>query len=406
MRDTFVGALSCALLLVCGVAFGEPGDGIRAGEFVITPSILAEAGYQSNVHLLAHPNRVDHPDDWLLRLVPQVTLERTGGRAKIQAHALYDWRKYAYNPELDAHDNFEVGAATVVNEGRVLSLTLEDRFRIHSRPAELELLGNYRRISNAARASTLYRPGGALEVKPSVFWNYDRFTADTREFAERHTEGVQVDTRWAFLSRTVIAVTGEGGTVQYTESLSLPGVASRDVNSGSTWWRIDAGVVGQVRPKASIALKAGYGQARYRRNESLTDLRGITATAKAEWAPRVTMMVAGGYERTFQDVFFTNFNVVDRFFLNYRHILAGEWLVQSAAIAEWQEYSEPFPRRDLVFRFEPSVRRVIRKWADAGVAYGVERRWSNEGFYLAGASPDAPSDYVTHRFMATANARF
>ena len=183
-------------------------------------------------------------------------------------------------------------------------------------------------------------------------------------------------------------------------------MVNRDVNSGSNWWRIDAGVVGQVRPKTSIALKAGYGQARYRRGESLDDLRGITATAKAEWTPRVTMRLAGGYERTFQDVFFTNFDVVDRFFLNYRHLLAGEWLLQSGAIAEWQEYSEPFPRRDFVVRFEPSVRRVIRKWADVGVAYGIERRWSSEGALPAGPSDDAPSDYLTQRFMATANARF
>ena len=107
-----------------------------------------------------------------------------------------------------------------------------------------------------------------------------------------------------------------------------------------------------------------------------------------------------------RDVFFTNFDVVDRLFLRYRHLLAGAWLVSGATTAEWQEYSKPFSRRDFVLRVEPGVRRVLKKWADVGVAYAYEQRWSNEGSFLTVASSDAPSDYATHRFMATANLQF
>ncbi len=392
-------------LFAAAAAQAEPGDGVRLGEYDIRPSVAVEGGYQTNVFLLSRTGALDAPNDWILRITPQIAVERAGGRAKLSVFALYDWRKYAYNPELDARDNFEVGASTSVNEDRVLGVQLEERFRIQSRPAELELLGNYRRSSNTARVSTAYRPGGALEVRPQGYWHWDRFSAERRSYAERHTTGAIVDARWAFLARTVVAANAEVGEVRYVDTIDLPSAPGTGVNSGSIFWRVESGIVGQVSPKVSVAIKGGFGQAHYRRGEDLNDARGVLATIKGEWTPRVTNVLAAGYERTFSDVFFTNFDVVDRVFVRYRHLLAGEWLASASAIAERQEYSQPFARKDVVARFEPSVRRVIRKWADVGVSYSWEQRWSKEGAPTPGAVPgaDAPNDYVTHRLILTAN---
>jgi len=397
------------MLAACVVplrALAGPGDGIRLGEVVIHPSVQTEIGYQSNVHLLDRPGDTDSPDDWWLRIVPQVKAEKNGGRARFALHALYDWRKYAYNTELDSFQDFEVGAAVNVNEERPLSLALENRTRAQSRPSELELYGRHHRLSNTARVSTMYKPGTALEVKPSAFWYYDKFTASgSRDvFAEKHTTGVGADARWAFLSRTVLAFTGEGGQVRYTESIPLP-QAGRDVNTGSYWWHGEGGLVGQVRPKINIALKLGYGQAVYDDGESLNDVRGITALAKVEWIPRATNHVTLAYDRDFRDVYFTNFRINDRVSASYRHLLAGVWLGEARGAFAWQTYSEPFERRDQVARTDLSMRRVLREWADVGLSYGYEQRWSNEsGVAFPNADPE--SDYVTHRGMLTGNIQW
>ena len=408
--NTWTAAIAAALV-GCACALprsveAAPGDGIRVGEVVIHPGVQTELGFQSNVHLLAEPLDVDHPDDWWVRIVPRIEAEKNGGRARFSLLALYDWRKYAYNTELDSFQDFELGAALSVNEERPLALAVENRMRSQSRPSELDLYGNHRRLSNAARVSTLYKPGGALEVKPSAFWNYDKFSAsETRDvFAEKHTTGAAVDARWAFLSRTVLAVTGEGGQVRYTESVPLP-AAGRDVNSGSNWWHAEAGLVGQVRPKVNIALKLGYGQAVYPKGESLSDARGVTALAKMEWVPRATNHVSLAYDRDFRDVFFTNFRVSDRITATYRHLLAGEWLAEAAGAAAWQQYSEPFDRRDFVTRSDLSMRRVLREWADVGLSYGFERRWSSET-QVSYPSADPESDYTTHRVLLTGDVRW
>jgi len=397
------------LLVGCGLpsrALAGPGDGIRLGEVVIRPSVQSEIGYQSNVHLLSEPLDTDHPDDWWVRLVPQVKAEKDGGRARFVLHALYDWRKYAYNTELDSFSDFEVGGALNVNEERPLSLAVENRTRAQSRPSELELYGSHRRLSNSARVSTLYKPGSALEVKPTAFWDYDKFTAtnSNRIFAEKHTTGVGADARWAFLSRTVLAVTGEGGQVRYTESVPLP-QAGRDVNTGSYWWHAETGLVGQVRPKVNLALKIGYGQAIYDDGESLDDVRGITALAKAEWIPRATNHVTLAYDRDFRDVYFTNFRVSDRVSATYRHLLAGVWLGEASGAFAWQTYSEPFKRRDQVARTDLSMRRVLREWADVGLSYGFEQRWSRERT-VTYPNADPESDYATHRVLLTGNIQW
>lgn len=386
-----------------------PGDGIRLGEVVIHPSVQTELAWQSNVHRLEEPLDRQHPDDWWLRIAPQIRAEKSGGRARFALHALYDWRKYAYNTELDSFDDFEVGGALSVNEDRQLALAVENRTRAQSQPAEFELFGNHRRLSNAARVTTVYKPGSALEVKPGVFWNYDKFSSTGETdvtFAEKHTTGAIVDARWAFLSRTVLALTGEGGRVNYTESVPLAPPAGRDVNTGSNWWHAEAGVVGQVRPKVNLALKVGYGQAVYRRGESLRDLRGVTALAKVEWIPRATNHVMLAYDRSFRDVFFTNFRVSDRISAGYRHLIRGSWLAEASGAGAWQQYSEPFERRDFVARGDLAIRRVLREWADVGLAYGGERRWSNEPGPGVSRAGDPESDYVTHRVMLTGNVQW
>lgn len=374
---------------------------------MIHPGVQTELGYQSNVHLLAEPSEADTPHDWWLRIVPQIKAEKNGGRTRFALHALYDWRKYAYNTELDSYGDFEVGAAMNVNEERPLSLALENRVRAQSRPSELELYGSHRRLSNTARVSSMYKPGSALEVKPSVFWYYDKFTSTGtgRIFAEKHTTGAGADARWAFLSRTVLAVTGEGGQVRYTESIPLPAAAGRDVNSGSYWWHAETGLVGQVRPKINIALKVGYGQAVYDDGESLDDVRGITALAKVEWIPRATNHVTLAYDRDFRDVYFTNFRISDRVSASYRHLLGGVWLGEASGAFAWQTYSEPFERRDEVAQTALSMRRVLREWADVGLSYGYEQRWSSESS-VAFASSDPESDYSTHRVMLTGNVQW
>lgn len=388
------------------VALAGPGDGIRLGEVVIHPSVATETGWQSNVHLLDEPLETSNPDDYWIRIAPQIKAEKNGGRAKFSLHALYDWRKYAYNTELDSFRDFEVGAALSVNDERPLSVALENRTRAQSRPSELELYGSHRRLSNAARLSSLYKPGSALEVRPSVFWEYDKFSAtgSGRVFAEKHTTGAGADARWAFLSRTVLAVTAEGGQVRYTESLPLP-ASNRDVNAGSYWWHAETGLVGQVRPKINLALKVGYGQAIYEDGESLDDARGLTALAKVEWIPRATNHVTLAYDRDFRDVYFTNFRVSDRVSASYRHLLAGVWLGEASGAFAWQHYSEPFERRDTVARTDLSMRRVLREWADVGLSYGYEQRWSRERS-VAYPSADPESDYTTHRVLLTGNIQW
>lgn len=409
IRSSFAFAMFAVACLVPSGAKAGPGDGIRLGEVVVHPSVQTEVAWQSNVYRLAEPLERQHPDDWWLRVVPQIKAEKSGGRARFALHALYDWRKYAYNTELDSFDDFEVGAALSVNDDRQLALAVENRTRAQSQPAEFELFGNHRRLSNAARVSTVYKPGSALEVKPGLFWHYDKFTSTGDldvTFAEKHTTGANVEARWAFLSRTVLAVTGEGGKVDYTQSVPIASPTGPDVNTGSNWWHAEAGVVGQVRPKVNVALKAGYGQAIYRRGESLRDLRGVTALAKIEWIPRATNHVALSYDRTFRDVFFTNFRVSDRLSAGYRHLLGGVWLAEASGTGAWQQYSEPFERRDFVARGDVSMRRVLREWADVGLAYGLERRWSDEETLELPQGGDPESDYVTHRVMFTGNVQW
>ncbi|MFZ5475783.1 MAG: hypothetical protein ACOZNI_03315 [Myxococcota bacterium] len=362
-------------LLACwpAVAVAAPGDHIRTGDTVITPSVATGLEFHSNAYLA---DGVDQPVfpalAWTLN--PRLRLDLEGEDLQLNFGAGWAMKKFidltpdAINlSNLDRFSDVDATLGIHALNRNLLGLRLDNAFEIASTPTELPTSGqnaNLVHLSNDLNAGVAIRPGSALELAVLGNLGIDRYNVPAElttdpNINNRATYGPMLQGSWKFLPKTKLV--GSGSVVWHKWENNLvasvaPDVEGLDYGSyigkpDSLVWRTSWGIRGQFTDKLAASAELGYGQMYYDEESVLADAgavagssaeldvtgeesfardltsfsEGFTINAQVAYAPIRGHQVLLGYRKDFQDAFFTNYVAYNYVFLRYEGLYASRF---------------------------------------------------------------------------------
>ncbi len=368
-----VGVLGLAFAASTAVA--APGDHLRLGDAVITPSVMTGMEYHSNVYLAdGRDQAINGALAWVLN--PGLSLELKGKKLSVSLGMAWNIRKYL---DLAAEDGINVQNADRLSDSSttlalnalpegLIGARLEDKFDIQNLPAELPTAdsnSNIVHISNDATGGLAIHPGSALEIGVLGNLGLDAYTlpdelveSGTANINNRVSFGPVVNARWKFLPKTsllgmasvnwtkwqnnfVYALGPETEQVDYGDFLGKPDALA---------WRTQWGVRGQFTDRFAVGAELGYGQMYYDEATTLVDGASLVSEGSAEldltgeetfakdltsfsegllvnalvaYAPAKGHSFTLGYRKDFQDAFFTNYVAYNYLFLRYQGLFVA-----------------------------------------------------------------------------------
>lgn len=382
-RTTRRVALPAALWAIgcwSGVALAAPGDHVRAGDAVITPSLTTGLEYHSNVYLSddkTPQSAAFGGTAWILQ--PRVGLELEGADVQFNLGAGWGVRKYLDfnedNPQLqnaDRFNDFDANLGLAALNRNVIGLRLDDKFEIQNSPSEMPTLvdgnANVVHLSNDLNGGIAVRPGSALELGVLGNLGFDRYTVPEEIFLEKQGDpninnranyGPVLDIKWRFLPKTTLSLGGSLNWLRWDNNLvEALGPEVEGASYGAYIgkpdafaWRTGLGLKGQFTAKLALAAEIGYGQMLYDEQSVIDSAAGVpstsnelaqvgeetfardltsfgegfTANAQVAYAPIKGQTFTLGYKKDFQDAFFTNYVVYNYAFLRYEGLFASRF---------------------------------------------------------------------------------
>ncbi len=414
-----------ALLAWSGAAMAAPGDHVRVGDATITPSVMTGLEYHTNVYLEdGYRDPVVGAPSWVLSPRIKIDLDRpdwkfeAGGGYALKVFIDVAPKDGINVPNLNQYTNFDANIGLNVLTRSLVGLRLEDRLEVKNSPAETQTAegnANIVTTSNDTTGGIVVRPGSALEIGVLGRLGVDNYnvpyallegTTDPN-LNNRLNYGPVLDARWRFLPKTsltslssvtwnrwdthLVSALGPVSGVDYGEFLGKP---------DSVIWKSLWGVRGQVTPKIAIQLAAGYGQAYYDEQSVLdeagsldpssteldlvgtenfgTDLtsasQGLLANAQVSWAPVAGQNLIVGYQKDFQDAFFTNYVLYNYGFFRYEGTFATRFGVSGELTYRLDGFHGEVARHDSNVTAKAAVSYVLTDYLTTALAGGwVER---------------------------------
>lgn len=407
-------------------AGASPGDHIRLGDVLLTPSLMTGFEYHTNVYLedgyTGDP--VVGAPAWVV--VPRAKLDLDRPDWKFELGAGYGLKMFI-DPDpkdginvqnLNQYTNFDANLGLNILTRSLLGVRLEDRLDVKNAPAETQTAegnSNVVTTSNDALGGVVVRPGSALEIGVLGRLGVDNYNVPNillegttnPNLNNRLSYGPFLDARWRFLPKTsltsatsftwnrwndhIVAALGPDVGVSYGEFLGKP---------DSFIWKTLWGVKGQVTPKIAVQVQAGYGQAWYDEQtvldeggaiagssteldttgeetfaRDLTDFgEGLLLNGQVSWAPVAGHNLIVGYQKDFQDAFFTNYVLFNYVLLRYEGAFAGRVGVNAEVNYRLDGYHGEVARHDSNFGAKAAVSYKFSDFLSAGLAGGWSER--------------------------------
>lgn len=348
-------------------AVAAPGDHVRLGNAVLTPSAMTGFEYHSNIYLADGREQEEVGAlAWVLK--PELELKLENEKVQFDFGAGWGLKKFidfaprdAFNVQnADRFTDFNASLGINALTQSVIGLRLDDKFEIQNTPGELptaEVSSNIVHVSNDTNGGIVIRPGSALEIGVLGNVGLDRYTlpedlVETKaNINNRVSYGPALNGSWKFLPKTslvgsasvnwtkwennlITAIGPEADGVDYGQYLGKPDALA---------WRTMWGVRGQLTQKLAAGAELGYGQMYYDEQTVLDaagslpgssaeidtigedtfarDLtsfsEGFLVNAQIAYAPVRNHKFTFGYRKDFQDAFFTNYVAFNYLFLRY-----------------------------------------------------------------------------------------
>jgi len=265
--------------------------GIRAGAFIIVPSVEIFGGHDSN------PTSADPPEDslfWRTRGAIDVESDwiRHAFRGRIEA----GYRAYDDFPEEDAPD-YAADAALRLDAREDLRFDFALRAtRDSDTRGDPELVGVTSMSENdrfSGSAGFVYKPN-RLSISPTV--EFDRRDFGDPDLADRDYSEYEVRLRTGYELSPMLEPFVEASFNQRTYDED---VNDNGVEHDSDGWRTYAGLRLEPNPIWALEAKIGYGEQRAE-EDWIPELRGAVAQGTLIWRPSVLTEVRLTAERDFE----------------------------------------------------------------------------------------------------------
>lgn len=404
------GAGLLASVLLPAIAAAEPGEHIRAGEATITPSISIGSETRTNVY---------HAEDSAtvgtnLMVAPGIEISTSSAAIDFSAHGNYELRKYFSDAALDRYNDFDIGADLSAGKTSPIGLRLSEGVGLRNFAAETSITQRpyQSQFRNQTTGAIVLRPGGALEFSVGGLFAYDDYKTPGSDgsFNRKSSYGPTLEAAWKFFPRTAVLVSGSYTFVDWANNTLTLEDGSTPLGSAlgvadSQQLRLRAGLRGRVTERLVVEVLAGYGSGNYDETSVSTgeggafdlDVNGlqrllVNVNGRYTFGEGDTLTV--GYDKNFEDSFFTNFNAYNRIYGSIDAMFGPKFGAGARVDSRFEAYQGEVIRDDIYITGGVNAAYYFKDWASIGVNGGVTQRTSN----------NAEAEYTD--FLVAAQASF
>jgi hypothetical protein len=402
-----------AVLALCALGVGDahaaPGDHVQVGRAELIPTLELGTEWRSNLYL--EDNADNTVSGAALLVYPGLSIGLDTNEAKFDLSATYGLKKYyitsksgnpSYTPRnIDRYNDLDTGLSLHVLPKGIVGVKLGEDFSIDNRETEALWADNTALITHIRSHTTgglAVHPGSAFEVDLGGHVTFDGYTGNpdattagsNGRLNNRLAYGPDIGVDWSFFPRTALLVdfsmnwfTWDSNTINAVGGLGVledPGDVIIVPNGRD--WRVTGGVQGRISHTVVVNALVGYGQVSYTEasggsaDDTLKGTAGLLGVAKATWTPVNGQSISLGYQKDFQDSWFTN-NVGYHYgFGRYTGLLASRWGLMAEGGVRYESYRGQVTRNDMVIRANGSLTYNAAEWMDLGLSGGWNRRVS------------------------------
>lgn len=260
MRFRFTIGLTLALmsLMVPALVFADAGDGLRAGRFVISPSLTLTGAYDTNLFYQSSDETTEPSRAPSVGFTPALSMSMEDvDVVDFSGDAQMTWQQY-----LDSEDaisgqsglSTNLGLQLGINRKGAFSLTLEERFERTNEPPTSPTVEPYNRNLNSAGLTLGLHPGGQV-FQHFLGYKFHRYFHDDLPLINRNIHSLNLKNYWRFLPRTAVVLNANLAITDYDTADRGQGFA----NVNSTPLRISGGLTGLITQRVSARLVGGWG---------------------------------------------------------------------------------------------------------------------------------------------------
>lgn len=411
-------------------AQADPGDHIRFGETVITPSVMT--GIESHSNLYLADGGAQSPEvsalAWVLK--PAVLIDTKSRVVLFNLGADYGLKKFIdFYPEDDFHPenadqfgNVSVNGALQLFPTSLVGGKLSDRFENQAFPAELPTqegssTANVVHTGNDLSGGVVVRPGSALSFEALGQVGFDNYevpgvltTATSSMYNNRIQYGPIINGSWKFLPKTTMNASFSYNFLRWENHLVEavgPDVEGSDLGAyigkpDADAWRITAGVTGQFTQKLAASAVVGFGAMTYDEQSVLDDPfaatlggpasnelnttgddtfaddttvgDGILLNLQLSYAPMRGQTLTAGYRKDFQDAVFTNYVAYNFVFFRYEGTFQNRIGLGGELSYRLDDFHGEVARSDQNLGLKLNASYQITPWLSTGAAGSWARR--------------------------------
>ena len=319
--------IACATIGFPAAAGAEAGDGLEAGNLLLSPGITVSTAFDTNVFRLSTDERTPISAPYV-QFVPFLSIKSIDGDlVDFSLDGSVGWQQYINTGGVSGQSGLkaDAGADLVFNRAGSFSFAMGDRIQ-RTNEAPPDPTGEaYNRLTNRLGATLGVHPGGRVfQHFLSYDWNiylYDEFPD-----LNRQAHDFTLKNYWRFLPKTAFVLNGDFQIVQYNEDSRAGGFD----NVNSTPLRITGGLSGLITRRLSLRLLGGWGFGFYGTGESFSSYLFDTQAAFAFGNLAEKNKLFLGYERNFQDSSIANYASYHRPYAGYEQGILNQRLRLSA----------------------------------------------------------------------------
>lgn len=390
-------SLIAGMTLASATALAKPGDHIRLGKTVITPSLSLGFQWRSNAFRAdTQPQAAGN-----LNITPKVSALLDTPDVNFVLDAAYTARKFVFitNPQgfgdderrsqIRALDRFNSVSAGLKIDGlrtRQVGLNLSERFIVANNPNDRDVLEEnpyVTQIRNTVSGGVSVRPGPALSVGLNANWGWARFfepgiEGPRRALNTRNTYGPSLQVKWLFLPRTAWVF-----NLSYTyNNWSNENV---DPNTGtqvtdSHFIRGTTGLQGRLTERLKVVARVGYGTGLYFRSNDpgTSGLGGILVALQGTYTLTDRHNISAGYRKTFFDSYFTNVNQVNAVYARWNGKYGSRFSSSLSYGLRFENFRGLVARNDIVNQLSLGLGVKIAEWWNVNANGSWVQRRSRE----------------------------
>lgn len=307
-------------------------DGLPAGKLIARPSVKLELLFDSNVYRDAAGAEAM---DLGLSVRPEIQLLYDGENFKWDFGAHYRFFTFfgiRGTPHTDMRQVANFNVRTGIDANRRGKLGFSIKPEVYNQSAGRGYGDSPEQVFGAYVPLSFHiRPTGAFVISPGFSWHWSRAYWPELSIAqgapttlgERHELSGALGIEWRFFPRTFLVVSGDvGGNLWSPLAVTVQG-SGQQINN--VFWRVWAGIRGDLSRRVAMLAMVGYANAYYGRTNpglKFTGVEGLLGKFELGLRPLITQRIGIGFSRDFKFRYYSNRIVDTAAYVNYRGLIA------------------------------------------------------------------------------------